>query len=102
MRNPAEESALLASLVEFLYQFEVVVTFNGKSFDIPLLNNRFTIQGLTNPFEGITHLDMLHLARRLWKDRLPDRSLHSLEESVPRHRTFSQRSTRLDGSRTVL
>jgi hypothetical protein len=82
MRNPAEESALLASLVEFLYQFEVVVTFNGKSFDIPLLNNRFTIQGLTNPFEGITHLDMLHLARRLWKDRLPDRSLHSLEESV--------------------
>ena len=82
MRDPGEETAMLAGIIEYLDGCQGVVTYNGKSFDIPLLKSRFTINGLESPFHEYTHLDLLHLARKLWRNRLPSRTLGSLEENI--------------------
>ncbi len=82
MRDPSQETALLAALDEFLSPFRAVVTFNGKTFDLPLLNTRFTLNGLTSPFGRFEHIDLLHLARRIWRDRLPSRALSDLEKEI--------------------
>ena len=82
LRDPSQEAALLTALIEKLSQFNVVVTYNGKSFDIPLLVTRFNMNRAMNPFKEFEHLDLLHLARRIWRDRLPSRSLGELEKSI--------------------
>ncbi len=82
MRDPIEETAQLIALLSFLGDYRGLVTFNGKSFDIPLLNTRFITNGEQSPFGRATHLDLLPLARRLWRDRLPSRALSFLEEAV--------------------
>lgn len=82
MRDPTEESALLAGLIHSMDPCQVLVTFNGKSFDAPLLNTRYVLQGLTSPLPPLIHLDLLPLARRLWRDRLPSRALSYLEVSI--------------------
>jgi uncharacterized protein YprB with RNaseH-like and TPR domain len=82
MRDPAEEPAQLAALEEFIAPCQALVTFNGKSFDVPLLNTRFIHHGWRSPFQETAHVDLLHLARRLWRDRLPSRSLGNLEVQI--------------------
>ena len=82
MRDPLEEPALLLALEEFLAPCQTLVTFNGKSFDVPLLNTRYTLQGWKSPLRSFAHIDLLHLARRLWRDRLPSRTLSSLEVNI--------------------
>ena len=82
MRDPIEEPAMLSALEHFLAPCETVVTFNGKSFDIPLLNARYITNGWPFPLKDVAHLDLLHLARRLWRERLPSRTLGYLEEHI--------------------
>jgi uncharacterized protein len=82
MRDPAEEAALLENLADFLGPCQALVTFNGKAFDAPLLATRYSLNEIPNPFMGYAHLDLLPLARRLWRDRLPSRALKYLEENV--------------------
>jgi len=82
LREPGEETAQLAAIEEFLAPCEAWVSFNGKSFDIPLLNNRYIINGWPVPLKNAPHIDLLHLARRLWKARLPNRSLGDLEAAI--------------------
>jgi uncharacterized protein YprB with RNaseH-like and TPR domain len=82
MRDPAEEPAVLEGLAEFLAPCQALVTFNGKAFDIPLLNTRYTLHQIPLPYKGYSHLDLLPLARRLWRDRLPSRALKYLEENI--------------------
>jgi tetratricopeptide (TPR) repeat protein len=82
MRDPSGEPALLAALHEWLTPFQALITFNGKSFDLPLLNTRFAINGLSSPFSAYEHLDLLHLARRLWRDRLASRAMGDLEKEI--------------------
>lgn len=79
MRDPAEEPAQLAALTDFLAPCQTLVTFNGKSFDAPVLNTRYIANGERFPLIDAPHLDLLHLARRLWRDRLPSRRLGELE-----------------------
>jgi tetratricopeptide (TPR) repeat protein len=59
-----------------------VVTYNGKSFDIPLLNARHTLSAFRSPFPAMQHVDLLALSRRIWRNRLPSRSLGSIEHDV--------------------
>ncbi|MFL7868726.1 MAG: ribonuclease H-like domain-containing protein, partial [Anaerolineales bacterium] len=59
-----------------------LVTYNGKAFDAPLLRTRYTLHSIPVPFEDYAHVDLLHLARRLWRDRLPSRTLKYIEENV--------------------
>jgi len=82
MRDPAEESALLEGLAHFLAPCEALVTFNGKAFDAPLLATRYSMHRIPVPFKNYAHLDLLPLARRLWRDRLPSRALKYLEEHI--------------------
>jgi len=82
MRHPGEEPALLAGLSEFMDGMKAVITYNGKSFDIPLLNTRYTLMGMTSPFTDIDHFDLLPLARRLWRIRLESRTLSNVENQI--------------------
>ncbi len=82
LRDPSEEPAMLEALISFLAPCEGLVTFNGKSFDAPLLVTRYSLHRIPVPFKGFAHLDLLPLARRLWRDRLPSRALKYLEEHV--------------------
>jgi uncharacterized protein YprB with RNaseH-like and TPR domain len=82
MRDPADEPALLFALAEFLRPCQALVTFNGKAFDVPLLNARYITNGEAPPLTSTPHLDLLPLARRLWRDRLPSRTLGYLEEHI--------------------
>lgn len=82
MPDPADEPALLEALAEFLAPCASLVTFNGKAFDAPLLRTRYALNQIPCPFDGFSHLDLLPLARRLWRDRLPSRALKYLEEHI--------------------
>jgi len=82
MRDPAEEPALLEGLANFLAPCEALVTFNGKAFDAPLLSTRYRLHQIPIPYKDYAHLDLLPLARRLWRDRLESRALKYLEEHV--------------------
>jgi uncharacterized protein YprB with RNaseH-like and TPR domain len=82
MRDPAEEPALLEGLAKFLAPCEALVTFNGRAFDAPLLSTRYRLHQIPIPYKDYSHLDLLPLARRLWRDRLESRALKYLEEHV--------------------
>lgn len=82
MRDPAEEPALLEGLANFLAPCKALVTFNGKAFDAPLLSTRYRLHQIPIPYDEYSHLDLLPLARRLWRDRLESRALKYLEEHV--------------------
>jgi uncharacterized protein YprB with RNaseH-like and TPR domain len=82
LRDPAEETAALAAISMDISENSVIVSFNGKAFDVPLLKNRYILNSLTSPFEDATQLDLLHLSRRLWRDRLPSRTLINLEGQI--------------------
>lgn len=82
MQDPAQEAALLEALAAFLAPCAALVTFNGKAFDAPLLRTRYTLNNIPCPFDGFAHIDLLPLARRLWRDRLPSRALKYLEEHI--------------------
>ena len=82
MRDPVEEPAQLYALEEFLAPCQGLVTYNGKSFDIPLLVSRYTTHGWQTPLLDYAHVDLLHLCRRLWRDRLPSRTLGNIEAHI--------------------
>lgn len=82
MRDPAEEPAMLDALRPFLTSSTALVTFNGKSFDLPLLRSRFVANRQDTPLAAMPHLDLLSLARRLWRTRLSSRALSCLETDV--------------------
>lgn len=80
-RNYAEEAAVIRSVVDDCRPREILVTFNGKSFDYPFIRARAAANGIPFDFAPV-HLDLLHLCRRVWKDRLPNCKLQTLEEHV--------------------
>lgn len=82
LREPLEEPGLLYLLEQLLAPCQAVVTFNGKSFDLPILNSRYILHGWQSPFPDLYHIDLLHLARQLWRDRLSSRTLSSLEIQI--------------------
>jgi uncharacterized protein len=86
MRDFAEERAMLMAVAQALAPFRYVVTFNGKSFDLPLLETRYILARLHRPGPPEAHLDLLHPARRLWRERLGSCSLAALEEAILGHR----------------
>jgi uncharacterized protein len=82
LRDLAEEKAALAALAEALEPYTLIVTYNGKTFDIPLLETRYTLARMKSPFTRMVHLDLLHPARRLWKLRLESCQLKNLEREI--------------------
>ena len=82
MRDFHEEHSILHELSARLAERPVLVTFNGKSFDWPLLENRFTMTRAIKAPKLATHLDLLHPSRALWKLRLGSVRLVELERHV--------------------
>jgi uncharacterized protein len=82
LRDLHEEYSLLQELAERLAQRPVLVTFNGKTFDWPLLENRFTLTRTIRVPALAAHLDLLHPARAFWKLRLGCVRLVELERRV--------------------
>jgi len=82
MRDFTEECSLLQELGARVAERPILVTFNGKSFDWPLLENRFTMTRSIAAPKLAAHLDLLHPARALWKLRLGSVRLIELEQQV--------------------
>lgn len=82
MRDPTEEAAQLAELSAWLEGTEGIVTFNGRTFDLPLLDTRYVLNRMPAPWADPLHLDLLPPARRIWRRRLDSCSLTSLEACV--------------------
>ena len=82
LRDYPEEKAVLRALAEILDSFDGLVTYNGKTFDVPLLETRYALARLKSPFARLLHLDALHPSRRLWRLRLESCKLTDLESAV--------------------
>ena len=82
MRDYSEEPALIALVDEIAKPLSGIVSFNGKAFDVPVLETRFIISRQRFPLSGVPHLDLLFTARRLWRFRLESCSLSYLEPEI--------------------
>ena len=82
LRHPAEEGAMLSHFTTFADSFDGLITFNGKAFDIPLIQTRQLLRKTGRLTAPRDHLDLLICARSLWKERFPSRRLGFLEESL--------------------
>ncbi len=82
LRDLDEEHSLLLELSDRMKQRPVLVTFNGKSFDWPLLETRYRMTRAVPAFSPMLHLDLLHPARQLWRLRLGSVRLKDLERHV--------------------
>lgn len=76
------ESVMLESLKALFTADDQLVSYNGKSFDLPLLITRFRMQGIEQPFEQLPHLDLVHPMRRLFSQQWPDCRLLTVEERL--------------------
>ena len=83
MRDYPEEPYLLRHVAAGLERFDVLCTFNGSTFDVPLLESRFLMNRMSrDSLLSLPHLDLLHMCRRLWKLRLGRCNLGRLEEVI--------------------
>jgi len=80
------EGAMLDALAQDVNDGDCLVTFNGKSYDLPLLATRYRLLGRTNPLPGLAHLDLRHPLRRIYGKQFTDCRLKTLEEQVLGHR----------------
>ena len=84
-RDYSEEKCLIEVLSKHLSQFDAVVTFNGKAFDIPFIRDRAVYHGIRSAsrhVDNLFHLDLLHHSRRHWRGTLPNCRLQTLEYHV--------------------
>jgi uncharacterized protein YprB with RNaseH-like and TPR domain len=81
MEDFPEEPPMLQALVRRIRDFKGLITFNGKTFDVPLLETRFVLNRISSPL-AMPHLDLLHAARRLWRGTLPSCGLPFIEEQI--------------------
>ena len=82
MRDYGEEASSLDALTRHLEQFRVLITYNGRTFDQPLLETRYRMNRARPPFGRLEHVDLLHGARKLWKLRFDSCRLVELESRI--------------------
>ncbi len=80
-RDYAEEAAVLEHLRDYYEEHDLVITFNGRAFDLPMIADRAIIHRVKLP-RPPKDLDLLHPARRMWRGTLPDCRLGTLEQFV--------------------
>lgn len=81
LRTPEEEPAALAYVEQRLAPATALVTFNGLGFDVPILESRGLLNRISASWRRLPHLDLLPVARTLWREALPSRRLSILEET---------------------
>lgn len=82
IREHGEEPSALEAFAEWLSTFDVLVTYNGRAFDVPLLETRYRLARMKPPFERMRHIDLLYGARRLWRLALESCRLMDLEARI--------------------
>ncbi|MEP7354761.1 MAG: ribonuclease H-like domain-containing protein [Acidobacteriota bacterium] len=83
MRDYAEEASALVALAEHLAEFRLLITYNGRTFDQPLLETRYRLNRTRPPFSKLDHhVDLLYSSRRLWKLHYDSCRLSELENQV--------------------
>jgi uncharacterized protein YprB with RNaseH-like and TPR domain len=82
LAGPSGEEAMLVAVVEALSPAAALVSFNGRCFDLPLLETRLTLNRLRPPSPSAPHLDLLYPARRLYRCRLESCRLAHLETAL--------------------
>jgi uncharacterized protein YprB with RNaseH-like and TPR domain len=88
-RDYSEEKAVLIEARRALSTCEAIVTFNGKSYDVPFLKERAAYHRLDlSCVDAKPHFDLLHWSRRRWKGEVPDCRLKTLEWEVCRQRRW--------------
>ena len=83
--DPDAEEHSLDRLRELVESHSLLITFNGKTFDVPVLESRLLYHQLWLDIRQMEHLDLLHLARRLWRRKLPSCALETIEYYVLGH-----------------
>ncbi|MCB0013962.1 MAG: ribonuclease H-like domain-containing protein, partial [Anaerolineales bacterium] len=82
LRDHGEEAAMLQMLHELAASRAALVSFNGRTFDLPLLDNRFIMNRMFSDLFDLPHLDLLLPARRVWRRRLGSVALGALERNL--------------------
>lgn len=82
LADPEGEADMLHEVFGFLREFDGLVTYNGKRFDLPFISQRFAVHEVADRFEASWHLDLLYPARRLWRGELPSCRLKEVERGV--------------------
>jgi uncharacterized protein YprB with RNaseH-like and TPR domain len=85
MRDYPEEASMLDAIRHALAGVDILITYNGKCFDIPLLETRYRLARSHPPFSRLPHLDLLYGARRLWRLRFDSCKLTELETRILGH-----------------
>ncbi|URN93939.1 MAG: ribonuclease H-like domain-containing protein [Candidatus Pristimantibacillus lignocellulolyticus] len=80
IRHPAEERAMLAHLHHLTKSYTHLISYNGKSFDWPLVHSRYVINGMRQEIWEPLHIDLLHPSRSLWRNTLESCKLSHIEE----------------------
>lgn len=81
LKDVNQEVAALKAFSDTISDAQVLLTYNGKSFDIPYIERRFNFYGLRNPLDFI-HLDLLHFSRRAWQNELLNCRLNTIERQI--------------------
>ena len=82
MTTLAAEQAMLAEFSRWLADDTVLLSYNGKSYDRPLLSTRYTLARQPDPVLGRAHIDLLHPARRRWRGVWENCRLATIERQV--------------------
>lgn len=82
LKMPSDATAFLNKLETIAGPFKAISTYNGKAFDVPVLNSQCILNHIRPFLKSKYHFDLLPLARRLWSNRLPNRSLKDIEAQI--------------------
>jgi len=82
LRDFSEEKAMLWLLSDLASRFRFLITFNGKRFDVPLLETRFILSEMESPLRDLPNYDLLFPSRRIWRGAYEDCRLGTLESRV--------------------
>jgi len=78
----ANEKNLIEQFEKELDKTKIFVSFNGKSYDIPLLKNRSIFNGCKGKMLSNCNIDLLHISRRMWREKLENYSLQNIEQNI--------------------
>ena len=78
--NLDEEPAMLFATISYINEDNIILSYNGKNFDIPYLDSRLIYYGILNESISNIHLDLFHFCKRLFKNRFPNLKLSTLEQ----------------------
>ena len=82
LEDPSNEALFLANIDELIQAHKCLISYNGKSFDIPMIRTRMILNRMPYTNLAKDHIDLLHFARSLWKLRLESRRLSDIEKEI--------------------